>query len=113
MSTLGGETLTMKMRRVKFAIKGNKDCELNTAVEIEALAIDKICEPLQPVKVDLSRYGLLTDSEFADSYEGDSEEISLLIGADYYYSIVENDIRKGNSNDPTAVSTKLGWILCG
>ena len=38
-------------------------------------------------------------------------EISLLIGADYYWDIVEDDVIRGNG--PTAVGSKLGYLLSG
>ena len=38
-------------------------------------------------------------------------EISLLVGADHYWDIVEDDVIRGNG--PTAVSSKLGYLLSG
>ena len=39
----------------------------------------------------------------------DSFEISLLIGADYYWDIVEDHVVRGNG--PTAVKSKVGYLL--
>ncbi|XP_071135358.1 uncharacterized protein [Mytilus edulis] len=41
----------------------------------------------------------------------ESFEISLLIGADYYWDLVENEVVRGNG--PTAVKSKLGFLLSG
>ncbi|XP_071138753.1 uncharacterized protein [Mytilus edulis] len=41
----------------------------------------------------------------------DKFNISLLIGADYYWSIVEDEIIRGNG--PTAVKSKIGYLLSG
>ena len=38
-------------------------------------------------------------------------EISLLIGADHYWDIVEDVVIRGNG--PTAVGSKLGYLLSG
>ena len=38
-------------------------------------------------------------------------DISLLIGIDYYWEIVGNDVIRGNG--PTAVQSKLGYLLSG
>jgi len=38
-------------------------------------------------------------------------QISLLIGADYYWSIIENHIIRGNG--PNAVKSKIGYLLSG
>ncbi|XP_063427239.1 uncharacterized protein LOC134710772 [Mytilus trossulus] len=41
----------------------------------------------------------------------DSFEISLLIGADYYWDFIEDEIIRGDG--PTAVRSKLGYLLSG
>ncbi|XP_076072041.1 uncharacterized protein LOC143043745 [Mytilus galloprovincialis] len=41
----------------------------------------------------------------------ESFEISLLIGADYYWDLVEDEVIRGNG--PTAVRSKLGFLLSG
>ena len=38
--------------------------------------------------------------------------IDILVGADYYWDIVIGDVIHG-SNSPTAVSSRLGWLLSG
>ena len=43
--------------------------------------------------------------------EEENFEISMLIGADFYWDIVENEIIRGNG--PTAVQSKLGYLLSG
>ena len=34
------------------------------------------------------------------------------MGVDYYYCI-GSEIKRGNSNQPPAISSIFGWILCG
>jgi len=41
----------------------------------------------------------------------DAFEVSLLIGADHYWTIVQNRVVRGNG--PTAVKSKLGYLLSG
>ncbi|XP_063408858.1 uncharacterized protein LOC134692334 [Mytilus trossulus] len=43
--------------------------------------------------------------------QDESFEISLLIGADYYWDLVEDEVIRGNG--PTAVRSKLGFLLSG
>lgn len=43
--------------------------------------------------------------------EAENFEISILIGAEFYWDIVENEIIRGNG--PTAVKSKLGYLLFG
>ena len=42
-----------------------------------------------------------------------SQEISILIGADYPHLHISKDVRIGNDNEPIAISTLLGWVLLG
>ena len=41
-----------------------------------------------------------------------SPAIDLLIGADYYWSLVTGNICKGDGG-PTAIQTRLGWVISG
>ena len=43
--------------------------------------------------------------------EDDTFEISVLIGADYYWDFVEDEVIRGNG--PTPVKSKLGYLLSG
>ena len=35
------------------------------------------------------------------------------MGVDYYYSCIGSEIKRGSGNQPIAVSSIFGWILCG
>ena len=114
-STLGGNTTQYKkMQRVKCSIRRLDSNSNDACIEIEALAIDKICAPLQPVHLDPSKYQHLKGLTFADGYQRNAEQVDILIGADFYYSIIEGSVRRSTSrNAPIAVKSRLGWILCG
>ena len=43
---------------------------------------------------------------------GDTLDINVLIGADYYWQFATGNIRRGISG-PTGIETKLGWVLSG
>ncbi|XP_011708366.1 PREDICTED: uncharacterized protein LOC105463048 [Wasmannia auropunctata] len=49
----------------------------------------------------------------ADSDPSSRDPIHLLIGADLYGSLLQNDIRQGPPGTPTAQSTVFGWVLSG
>ena len=38
--------------------------------------------------------------------------IEVLIGSDYYWSIATGQVKRGQ-NGPTAIETRLGWVLSG
>ena len=39
-------------------------------------------------------------------------EVDILIGSDQYWQIVTGEVRRGESG-PTALHTRLGWVLSG
>ena len=73
-----------------------------------------MCNKLRPVNIDISKYSHLKNIKFADSYPRGPTKIDILVGMDFYHSIVDGKSQKGLKPDmPAAVSTNLGWILCG
>ena len=113
-TTLGGETSeTKRLQRVKFAllpVKGDSP----EAVEMEALAIPNICNPLGPVKLDLQNNPHLQGLSLADVYLRNSVQVDVLIGADHYYSFVTGTCKRINEPESLiAVESHLGWILTG
>ena len=88
--------------------------DTGTPVSINVLIVPSIATPLEntvktPVLKDLS---YLRGLQLAHPVtKSDSFEISLLIGADHYWDCVGDHTVCGNG--PTAVSSKLGYLLSG
>lgn len=82
-------------------------------VNINALIVPDIAVPLQNQMKYLTRnLPYLKDLKLAHPVNNaDSFEISLLIGADYYWDIVQDHVIRGNG--PTAVASKIGYLLSG
>ena len=113
-ATLGGETSESKrFQRVRFTlspIRGHP----TEAVEMEALTLSKICNPLGPVKLNLMDNPHLQGLTLADSYPRNSVQVDVLIGADHYYSFVTGICKRGeNPGSLVAVESHFGWILTG
>ena len=113
-ATLGGETSESKrFQRVRFTlspIQGHP----TEAVEMEALTLPKICNPLGPVKLSLMDNPHLQGLTLADSYPRNSVQVDVLIGADHYYSFVTGICKRGeNPESLVAVESHFGWILTG
>ena len=71
-----------------------------------------ICSSL-PSKVDVTKYSHLDNLEFADDFDVTSNDtIDIVIGSDYYWNVVNGEAVRGESG-PTAVNSKLGWLLSG
>ncbi|XP_067047748.1 uncharacterized protein [Acropora muricata] len=113
-ATLGGETSESKrFQRVRFTlspIQGHP----KEGVEMEALTLSKICNPLGPVKLSLMDNPHLQGSTLADSYPRNSGQVDVLIGADHYYSFVTGTCKRGeNPESLVAVESFFGWIIAG
>lgn len=81
------------------------------AIIIDALSFPTICTPL-PTIVEVNKYPCLADLELADDFSDDSGDIDLLIGSDFYWSIITGEVLRTNGG-PTAMNSKLGWLLSG
>ena len=84
-------------------------------LELSFLTVPLICESLcgQPVSCISETYKYISKLELADHcYGEDVLNIDMLIGSDQYWDLITgNVVRKANG--PTAVHTRLGWVLSG
>ena len=89
-----------------------------TYLYVNAYAVPIICSPLQNQGVNFaaSTYQHLSGLLLADSISADENEsnveVDVLIGADYYWHFLTGAIKRGESG-PTALQTKVGWVLSG
>ena len=98
------------MRFTLLPIRGH----LTEAVEMEAITLPKICNPLGPVELNLMDNPHLQGLTLADSYSRNSVQVDVLIGADHYYSFVTGICKRGeNPESLVAVESHFGWILTG
>ena len=84
-------------------------------MQLSLFVVQMICEPLvsQPVTASAETHHHLTSLDLADCSDGDSPMgVDVLVGSDYYWNLVTGDVRRGN-NGPTAIHTRLGWVLSG
>ena len=92
----------------KFNLESKTGSEV---MEITAITFPVICSPLNS-KVNTSHAHLegLELADYDDDDKGDT--IDILIGADHYWDVITGDVVRGE-NGPTAISSKLGWLLSG
>ena len=107
------ESRNVDVVQLKIRARGTR----NHDVYIEALSIPVICAPIHNENVDVSSAikdcKHLKGLQLADVYDGEEKlGVDVLIGLDFYYCMVNRDIRDG-LHGPIAVSSMFGWILCG
>ena len=84
------------------------------SVEIEAIILEHIANPLQnPHRVAVSQLPHVRGLPLAHptTYAEPLFSIDILVGADHFWSIVTDKVVKGDG--PTAVSSRLGYLLSG
>ena len=85
----------------------------DTTVYIQAYVVPVICGPLtqQSTELTQSSYEHLRDLPLAYRAGGGVLVVSILVGADYYWSLVEGTLVRGAPWEPVALATKLGFVL--
>lgn len=86
-----------------------------STLQLSLFAVPMICEPLvsQPVTASAEIHHHLVSLDLADCSDGESAMgVDVLVGSDYYWDLVTGDVCRGNSG-PTAIHTRLGWVLSG
>ena len=107
------EAILKKCDTVQFVI----ECTDNLNVFVSAYEVDVICGPIanQTINFAQQHYPHLQNLPLADSATGDGDlDVDIMIGADYYWSFVQNHVVRGESNySPVAIRTRLGYVLSG
>ena len=83
---------------------------------VEALCVPYICSPLKEhfVQETQSQFNHLKDLQLSESkQQNEITDIDILIGLDFYYSLVSGRIKRGFPSDLVAVESVFGWIICG
>ena len=85
------------------------------SIQIEPIVVEKICNPLLSNELDIAESTKMRLNEFnlEDTYHTDDENlIEILIGLDYYWSIIMGGVIRTSSR-PVAIASKFGYILSG
>lgn len=106
-ASIGQQTKVCSRVNVKVHLRGYPP------ILLPLYAIHTICEPLANQPIDVCVTQQFTSLDLADSSDGKSNlPVDLLIGSDYYWNLFTGSICK-IERGPTAVHTKLGWVLSG
>ena len=102
------ETSMRNLRTAKLYVQG----ETREMIPIEVLIVPKIANPVRTQRNVTTRLTYLKGLRLAHPTTlNDDFEISLLIGADFYWDFIEDEVIRGDG--PTAVKSKVGYFTIG
>lgn len=79
---------------------------------LEAFVIPTIIPPQPSQHVNISKWQI-PNLELADPHFNQSGRVDILLGAEYYFDLIQQEKIKLASNLPTLLNTSLGWIISG
>ena len=85
----------------------------NETFQIKALCTNFICLPINNQQVcDIqNKFDHLRGLKLVDS--GHGGDIDILMGSDYYWSLVIGKVKVGLIGEPVGAETQFGWVLNG
>ena len=99
----------VEVAALEIELKGGPNLSLS------AFAVPLICQPLQGQSVEqvVNDNASFAGLRLADHCsEGETLNVDILVGSDYYWNLVTGHTIRGTQG-PTAIHTKLGWVLSG
>ena len=101
----------MNVNEYPFCVKG----EIGINLYFNGLAVPVICSRLKGQRIDVARehFDFIKGVNISNTEVDDSREIDILIGSDYYWTVVNGEIQRCTENGLVAISSKLGWIFSG
>ena len=111
-SVAGGASLPQTMeKRVKFQLQALDGGY--TSARMEGVTTKQITKDLRRIEVDPANFEHLKGIDFTETYPRSKKEVDILIGVQHYTSLLKGEIIRGHPEEPTAVATKLGYVLSG
>ena len=101
--------------QIKIQCRGSN----TDAIYVTATVVPKICDNIsyERIKWHALDYDCFKELPFADKsitgkYNNNNQSIDILIGADYYWSFIEDHIIR-TKKGPVAIKSKLGYVISG
>ena len=103
------KTISLEAISIFITLKGANNFDFC----IEALCTSFICLSIRNQSINFvqNNYDHFKDLQLIDS--GSNDDIELLIGSDFYWSMVTGNVKIGKNGEAIEVETKFGWLLNG
>ena len=107
----------MRLKEYKLIMKTRNE----TNFYLDVWVVSTICSPIRNrVQAALDTHSFLHDLPMANDAVDGNDEIDILIGADFYWKLVDGRIQRANGDESDedddgfrALSSKFGWLLSG
>lgn len=108
---VGNLTGTYTRGRASIRLSSIPDPSFELAIDFHI--IDSITSPTPVAKIADTCWQHLRNLPLADPTFGTTGRIDALIGADIWGKIIDDGIVRGNTDEPFAQFTRLGWVVFG
>ncbi|OXA46198.1 Gag-Pol polyprotein [Folsomia candida] len=109
---LGGAAVATSSGFTWFTITPHFDTSVTFTVS-RCLLTNKITGKLPTSKFDHTRWPHLQGINLSDPSYHEPEEVDMLLGAEFFFAILEGGKRSGPPNSPVALETSFGWLIGG
>ena len=107
----GGTLMSRGRSHPKFLVSVLTPC--GDTIAFEAPGTDRVCMPTIQIPPSVLQLPHIAGLQLADRSNEDNT-ISILVGADSYWKFFcSGEVRMGESDQPVAQQTQLGWVLSG
>ena len=112
LGTINSSGEPIRSKKVSFHVGAVEGPETGVQITVEeAWTIPQLNLPPQRVtRTMMQDFSHLTD---LDIPEVDSEDVTILLGANVLEAILQHDVRRGRPGQPVAILTAFGWTLAG
>ncbi|UYV67559.1 hypothetical protein LAZ67_5001210 [Cordylochernes scorpioides] len=107
---LGDQLVESSLGEVLIRFSSHFD---HQSFETTALVLTKLTNNIPNVTVNKINYSHMKGLILADPSYFKSREIDVILGSDIVFNLIQEGRRNGNENEPSAIHSKLGWLVYG
>ncbi|UYV83440.1 K02A2.6-like [Cordylochernes scorpioides] len=107
---LGDQLVESSLGEVLIRFSSHFD---HQSFETTALVLTKLTNNIPSFTVKKINYSHMKGLILADPSYFKSREIDVILGSDIIFNLIQEERRNGNENEPSAIHSKLGWLVYG
>ncbi|UYV81292.1 hypothetical protein LAZ67_20000677 [Cordylochernes scorpioides] len=107
---LGDQIVESSLGEVLIRFSSHFD---HQSFETTALVLTKLTNNIPSFTVKKINYSHMKGLILADPSYFKSREIDVILGSDIVFNLIQEGRRNGNENEPSAIHSKLGWLVYG